>query len=315
MTTLVADIGGTNTRVALCDTPDSPREVARYRNAEFASLDAVLARYLADHGQPGCSTACVAVAGPVRGGAAKMTNLDWRIDAASVCAATGASAGFVINDLEAQGHALEDVLTRCLMGEPAANPGAETRLVVGLGTGFNAAPVHPVDGGTNYAVVPSESGHIGLPVWDGASLALSRELAGAHGYASVEEALSGRGILAVNAHVCRLVGVTPHATSQEFIAALSGTPGPTDSATSQLFCRVLGQVLSDFALIHLPFGGLYLIGGLARAMAPFFDAAGLPEAFHHKGRFSDFLRSFSLHIVEDDYSALTGCARYAKRHL
>ena len=78
---------------------------------------------------------------------------------------------------------------------------------------------------------------------------------------------------------------------------------------------MLGQVLSDLALIHLPFGGIYLIGGLARAMAPFFDAGGLPESFHHKGRFSDFLRAFSLHIVEDDYSALTGCARYARRHL
>ena len=51
-----------------------------------------------------------------------------------------------------------------------------------------------------------------------------------------------------------------------------------------------------------------------RATGQVFDPAGL-HPIHHKGRFSDFLRAFSLHIVEDDYSALTGCARYARRHL
>ena len=316
MTTIVADIGGTNTRVALCDTPDSPREVARFSNAEFGSLDAVIRHYLAERGHPRCTVACVAVAGPVRHGAARMTNLDWQIDSDTLRAATGAAHGFVINDLEAQGHALEDVPTRCLMGTPLAAPGAETRLVVGLGTGFNAAPVHPAEGGKEYAVVASECGHVGLPVWDEASASLARDLAVTHGFASVEEALSGRGLMHVNAHVAKLHGTAPRATSQDLIAALaSESPSATDLATSALFCRVLGQVLSDLALIHLPFGGIYLIGGLARAMAPFFDAGGLPESFHHKGRFSDFLRAFSLHIVEDDYSALTGCARYARRHL
>ena len=65
MTTIVADIGGTNTRVALCDTPDSPREVARFSNAEFGSLDAVIRHYLAERGHPRCTVACVGVAGPV----------------------------------------------------------------------------------------------------------------------------------------------------------------------------------------------------------------------------------------------------------
>ena len=52
MTTLAADIGGTNTRLALCDTPESPREIARFSNAEFGSLDAVIRHYLAERGHP-----------------------------------------------------------------------------------------------------------------------------------------------------------------------------------------------------------------------------------------------------------------------
>lgn len=310
MTTLVADIGGTNTRVALCDTPDTPREVARFRNVEFSALDSVLRHYLDGLGNPPVSAACVAVAGPVRNGVGRMTNLAWEMDGDTLCRATGAARAYVINDLEAQGHALDDVPTRLLMGaEPS--PAAGSRLVVGLGTGFNAAPVHAVAGQTQVHVVPSECGHISLPVWSKTSAALAAELAEKHGFASVEEALSGRGLLAVNAHVA---GDRARETTQDILAALNGAPSAQDHATATLFCSVLGRVLGDLALIHLPWGGIYLIGGLARAMAPFFDTHGLPDGFHDKGRFAKFMRDFSLCIVEDDYAALTGCARYAHRH-
>ena len=311
MTTLVADIGGTNTRVALCDTPDTPRGVARFRNADFTALDDVLRQYLAQAGSPTISAACVAVAGPVRGGVGRMTNLNWFMDAATLRAATGAAQAFVINDLEAQGHALDDVQTRLLMGG-APDRDAGPRLVVGLGTGFNAAPVHAAAGTTRVHVVPSECGHISLPAWNAETVALSRALADRHGFASVEEALSGRGLLAVNAH---RAGADAHTTTEALLAALGTAPTPSDHATATMFCRILGHVLGDLALIHLPWGGIYLIGGLARAMAPFFDAHGLPEAFHDKGRFATFMRDFSLCLVEDDYAALTGCARYALRHV
>ncbi|MCA8884116.1 MAG: glucokinase [Rhodobacteraceae bacterium] len=312
MTILVADIGGTNTRVALVsDGTTTARAVARFRNTEFGSLDSVLRHYLDQQGNPDCAAACVAVAGPVRDGVGRMTNLDWQMDGTALCAATGARAGFVINDLEAQGHALDDVPTRCLMGEGAAPRKAETRLVVGLGTGFNAAPVHG-GSGPDTQVVPSECGHISLPVWDADSLALAMALTQAHGFASVEEALSGRGLMAVHRHVA---GAAAHGSTEAFIAALNADGGaaPADLKTIGLFCRILGRVLGDQALIHLPFGGIYLIGGLARAVSPFFGASGLYDAFRDKGRFSGFMNDFQLFLVEDDYSALTGCARYVRR--
>ncbi|MEV8465416.1 glucokinase [Fluviibacterium sp. DFM31] len=313
MTILVADIGGTNTRVALVkEDATAPHSVARFRNAEFPSLEAVLDRYLTDLGRPLCTAACVAVAGPVRNGVGRMTNLAWEMDSERLCAATGAAHGYVINDLEAQGHALENVATRCLMGKPMPQETDETRLVVGLGTGFNAAPVHAGEG-AQYTVVPSECGHISLPVWDETSMALAMELAAVHEFASVEEALSGRGLMAVHAHVA---GDAAWATTVELIAALQEPEvRDVDRDTMRLFCQLLGRVLGDLALVHLPFGGIYLIGGLARAVSPFFVEGTLPEAFADKGRFREFMADFSLYLVEDDYAALTGCARYVGRQI
>jgi len=89
---LVADIGGTNTRVALADggriRTDSVR---RFRNTEFPDLDTILVRYLAESGVARVDGACVAAAGPVKDGVATMTNLDWTIDGGTLTRATGAA--------------------------------------------------------------------------------------------------------------------------------------------------------------------------------------------------------------------------------
>ena len=66
----------------------------------------MLAAYLATEGNVDCAGACVAVAGPVRDGVATLTNLDWTIDAATLARATRAETVAMLNDLQAQGHAL-----------------------------------------------------------------------------------------------------------------------------------------------------------------------------------------------------------------
>ena len=71
---------------------------------------------------------------------------------------------------------------------------------------------------------------------------------------------------------------------------------------------LLGQVLADLALIHLPYGGLYLIGGMARAMAPYLERFALADHFREARRVDLLLRQFSVTLVEDDNAALIGCA-------
>lgn len=80
--------------------------------------------------------------------------------------------------------------------------------------------------------------------------------------------------------------------------------------TARLYVHLLGAELGNLALIHLPFGGLYLIGGVARAMMPYMQEMGLADSFRDKGRFAEFMESFSVQVVEDDFAALTGCAAY-----
>lgn len=310
---LVADIGGTNTRVALA-VGDGVRSasIRRYANAGFADLETVLRRYLQEEGQPEVAGACVAAAGPVRDGVATMTNLDWTITADGLQAATGAGQTAILNDLQAQGHALGRIAPqhlRQVISGPKKSGGA--MLVVGLGTGMNAAPVHETPWGR--VVAASECGHISMPVRTDEDHRLARFVAEvgphAHGFAGVEDVLAGRGLERVYAFVAHEAGLSVDKRGAEIMTdAAAGETLALKAA--QLYVHLLGQELGNLALIHLPFGGLYLIGGVARALQPYFAQMDLAAHFRDKGRFGEFMGNFSVEIVEDDYAALTGCAAY-----
>ncbi|MFT4149495.1 MAG: glucokinase [Paracoccaceae bacterium] len=304
---LVADIGGTNTRVALAEgTQLRPDSLAKFRNAEFAGLEPILARYLADSGIAAVDGACVAAAGPVRDGVAEMTNLSWVIDGGQLTRATGARRVAILNDLQAQGHALGHIAPenlRPLVPGPQAAGG--TMLVVGVGTGFNAAPVHDTPG--HRIVPPSECGHVNMPVRTAADLRLAHFVERAHGFPGVEDVLSGRGLERLYAFAATEAGRPADLPAADIPAAIAAGDA-TALATGALFARLLGATVGNLALTHLPFGGVFLIGGVARAMLPAMETMGFAAAFRDKGRFAGFMEDFAVHVVEDDFAALTGCA-------
>ena len=308
---LVADIGGTNTRVALADGRQILGEtIRRYSNADYPGLETVLRRYIDDEGGVDPIAACVAVAGPVRDGRATMTNLNWTIDKDTLARATKAETVAILNDLQAQGHALgylDDANIRTIIDGPTGLPNA-ARLVVGVGTGFNAAPVFDTDKGR--LVTPSESGHANLPIRTERELRLCQFVSNAHGFPAVEDVLSGRGLERVYAFLGEEVGISAEAKAKDIMAACADGSDPRATESAQVFTQILGTVCGNLSLIQLPFGGVYLVGGVARAFAPFLTEFGFGDAFRDKGRFSGFMGNFRVSVIEDDYAALTGSATH-----
>ncbi|MGR3571657.1 glucokinase [Brevirhabdus sp.] len=313
---LVADIGGTNTRVALAE---GKRLVAgsikRYRNADHSDLESVLNLYLAAMGGVDCAGACVAVAGPVRDGVGSMTNLDWTIDTRTLARATRAETVAILNDLQAQSYALaflEPSKTPCVLDAPAAVTAATNapRLVIGIGTGFNAAPIHETANGTRYSA-PSECGHASLPVITDHEIALARHIEAEQGFCAVEDVLSGRGLERVYGFLSRDADATaPALMAADIMQAAAADATGTARRAVGLFVSMLGRVAGDLALIHLPYGGVYLVGGVARAVTPYLASCGFAEGFRDKGRFSAFMQNFPVSVIEDDYAALLGCAAF-----
>ena len=315
---ILADIGGTNTRVALANGKYIVAgSLTRYSNADYMAAGKDIAHILSDHlANAGASVSgvCVAAAGPVQDGVATLTNLDWTMDAAKLSGATGATRVAILNDLQAQGHALGHIAPqnlRTLVAGPF-RPGG-SMLVVGLGTGVNAAPVHNTPWGR--VVPPSECGHVNMPVRSDETLRLVRfveaRLAaeGEVPHAGVEEVLAGRGLETLYAFAATEAGRPGEKTSAEILAALASGDATARHA-AKLYTLIVGQMLADLALIHLPYGGIYLIGGMSRAMTPHFATFGLETAFREMRRVDLLQQDFSITVVEDDFAALTGCAAY-----
>ncbi len=308
---LVADIGGTNTRVALAEAGQLlPDSIRRYRNSDYPGLETVLRAYIETEDDVDCRGACVAVAGPVHDGRASLTNLDWTIDRDTVARATRAETVAVLNDLQAQGHALGRIASenlRHVIPGPAGHETA-TKLVVGVGTGFNASPVHDTPSGR--IVPPSEAGHANLPIRTEADLRLLRHVETVHGFPAVEDVLSGRGLERVYSWLGHEAGKPAEKLAADIVSGCKNGGDDRAREAVQVFVRILGTVTGNLALIHLPFGGVFLVGGVTRHVAPFLDRFGFDTAFRDKGRFSGLMQNFPVSVIEDDYAALTGAAKH-----
>jgi glucokinase len=250
------------------------------------------------------------VAGPVRGGVGELTNVDWHIDNDTLIRATGAENVAILNDLQAQGHALGFIdlanitpIIEC----PAAKENA-TMLVIGVGTGVNAAAaIHTRCG---RLVPPSECGHANLPIRTEDELRFCQYVETVHGFPSVEDVLSGRGLEHVYRWMGHEAGDEKELSAADIMAAVNDATDPRAEDAARMFVKILGTVAGNLSLIQLPFGGVFLIGGVVRAMAPHLQRLGFAEAFRDKGRFAGFMSNFSVSVIEDDFAALTGCASH-----
>lgn len=306
---IVADIGGTNTRVALSEGRSLRTEsIRRYRNDHFSGLDAVLSEFVSEMKPSTLDGACVAVAGPVSEGTAELTNRDWTIDAMTVSGPTGANTVLVLNDLEAQGHAVDllDANGMMVLSEGIPHSASGDALVIGVGTGFNCASVR----GERQArdVSAAEAGHMTCPARNTSEFELLQFVENADDFPSVEEVLSGRGLERIYQWLGLKAGTESRANAAEIVAACEAQSEARAIETVRYFTRFLGTVTGDLALVHLPRGGIFLVGGVAQSISPYFTRFGFLEAMTDKGRFSGLVGSYPVTVVTDDYAALLGCS-------
>ena len=302
---LVADVGGTHTRVSLTlGTLLLENTIKKFQNSTADSLEIILSQYLTLQSNPYIDGICVAVAGPVAQNSVELTNISWTIDLDQLKKVSQAPITALLNDLQAQGYALsslDDAHIEHLFGQKATNRD-KRMLVCGIGTGFNIAQFVPTPYGS--VVPPAEAGHARIPVRTERERWIVDQITADKGFASVEQILSGRGLALLNRYICPEVPRTP----QEVIRDAKNDPKAEDVINCML--GFAGSIFGDLALTTLPFGGIYLIGGVSRAIAPFIRYENYGVAFCDKGRFSDFNQQFATQIVIDDFAALKGCANY-----
>lgn len=307
-TLLVGDIGGTNARLALVRGGEVIRE-GRSRCARWTSLAPMVSDFLA-----GATTspdaACVAVAGPVRGGRVVMTNLGWSLETDEVARAAGCPLRLV-NDFHAQAVAMpllgpDDSVPLC----PGTRDEAAPIAVLGAGTGLGEAIVAR-DGRGDWLAVPGEGAHGRFAPRDERDVALLRTLWRRWpDHVSVERVVSGPGLVNVYDH---FRGDAPrHAEMDtEDPAAvvvrlgLAGTCAASVAAL-EVFAGAYGEEAATLAL-KCNAGIVYLTGGVTPRVRPALEAHFRP-AFVGKGRYGAWLETVPVRIVTHPDPGLMGAA-------
>ncbi len=297
---LLADVGASHTRLALATSEGlGAGTAARFSNASHDGFGAVVAAYL--DGRK-VAAVCAGVAGPVRGGAARLTNIDWEIDSAEVARVSGAVRVHLMNDLQAQACALDDLPVSAFVPIlPGVADPEGPRMMMGLGTGSNIAVAHRVAG--RLFVPPAEAGHSSLPHMGEALNRIIAAVAQEAAHKPYEALLSGPGL----ARLHRLC--TGETMSAPEIVADLDAGGAEARATLVLFTRLLGTVMGNLALTHMATGGVFLIGSVARALAPHLVGLGLADTFTAKGPYTTIMTAMPVTLISDDTAALTGCWR------
>ncbi|PTM41886.1 ROK family protein [Bosea sp. 124] len=307
---LVADIGGTNCRLSLVEHASAGHQpLARIATGSQATPEAALEAVLTTLAQRPRS-AVLAVAGPLEGRNAQLTNANWHFDGPQLGRALGLEQGLLVNDFEAQAAALavlaETDLTTLVTGEPEAGG---TRLVLGPGTGFGAAAL--VRRGTRGVLVPTECGHIGIGPEDAAEEKIWPALTAGLPRVTVEGLLSGDGLVRFHRAVASESGMLEADVSAADVTTLALDGDPAALMAVVCFWRLLARVAGDLALAFKATGGVYIGGGIVPRLLPLADRATIHAVFCGKPPMEDLAARFALHVVTARDSAEQGLAAIA----
>ncbi len=318
---LVADIGGTNTRLGVISDGELT-SLHKHPTGSLADLHAALHDVRVAQGTP--PRAVVAAgAGPVRDGTIHLTNAHLKLSEAELAEATESDHTFVINDFTAAAWSVAEVTgTDVEPLQGAASPPLGTRLVVGPGTGLGVGALIYSEG--HFHTASGEGGHMGLSPRHKDEVevfAAAKELApecffGDSLVLEAEMFLSGTGLPILYQAVGLASGqnTTAVRTAKDILQAAQDGTDTCAVKTARMFTEHLGAIMGDLAVALVPRGGVFLVGGVAEKNRWLFDQDFL-NAFNAGGRFSGLREEMNLYISRQDEFGIVGANNFCKNAL
>lgn len=319
---LAGEIGATRTRLAAFETEGNRLKCVvekTYMSQNHGGLAEILPQFIRGEGIP-VHSACFGVAGPVRGGRSKISNLPWTIDAKELASQLKLNSVGLLNDLEAYAYGLDaleskDFITLNVGSDDAGG----NRAVISAKTGLGMAGLY-WDGFRHHPFA-CEGGHADFAPRDQVQMELLAYLQKEFGRVSCERILSGPGIRHIYDFLRDTKKAEEPAWLREHLAATQDQPplisqlalegkAAICEKTLEIFVGVFGAEAGNCALRYMSSGGIFIGGTIAAKIAPAMQTRGFMQAFLDKGRMEALLKDMPVQIVTNDDCGLIGAARY-----
>ena len=207
--------------------------------------------------------------------------------------------------------------------------------IIGAGTGLGQGFLIPQPNG-QYQVFNSEGGHCDFAPRNLEEFELLTWVKNSHQLTrvSVERIVSGMGLVNIyqylrsrypdqeSPHLAQLHQQWEKESCQaersidlaaEVAQAASQQTDNLCERALQLFVSAYGSEAGNLALKILPYGGLYIAGGIAAKILPLLDRYQFLEAFHHKGRMRPLMQNIPIAVITNAKVGLMGAAIHANQ--
>jgi glucokinase len=319
---LAGDIGGTKANLgvfALQRELPTRHVMESYSSKDAASLEELIERFLAQHPSR-FTSACFGIAGPVRQGVIKTTNLPWVVSEENLKSLLGLEHVRLINDLVAVSYSIPVLAESEVYQLNKGKPDPEGTVgIVAPGTGLGVSLLTIVDG--KVRPIASEAGHVDFAPRNDTEIELLRHLLTRMPRVSVERLASGPGLFTIYTWLRDYRNYTEPSwlterLGLEDVSKVISEVGmkeedPLCVEALDLYVSILGASAGDLALSGMTTGGLYLGGGISPKIMKKLADGTFMAAFTSKGRFSDLMTDIPVRVILNDQAALLGAAFHA----
>jgi glucokinase len=323
-TMLAVDIGGTKTLLELFNEQGDTLLQLKLDSHRFDSFDECLLQFLKQTGAQNqtISTACIAVAGPVSGNTGRVTKLPWQLDAKALEEKFEIAKVRLCNDFEAVGYGISCLSPTDLITLQAGNNREDTpRAVIGSGTGLGQAILVPEK--ADWRVLPTEGGHVDFAPLDRNQQLLLEHMQQRHQHVSYDRLVCGSGLVTIYNFLRDYQQLTENPDLRlemiqgDAAAAISEFAikhaDPLANKALDMFVSIYGAQAGNLALACLPYGGIYLAGGIVTKNLNKFQDGHFLAAFRDKGRMQDLMSHIPVHIILDEQVGLKGARLLASK--
>ncbi len=319
---LAGDIGATRTRLAAFQTEGNKLQCVvekTYKSQEHDGLREIIDTFVKNEGIP-VHSACFGVAGPVRAGRSKISNLPWTIDSRELASQLRLNSVGLINDLEAYAYGIDALESKDFVTLSDGIEDAEgNRVVISARTGLGVAGLYW--DGFRHHPFPCEGGHADFAPKNELEAELAQYLRRKYGHVSCERILSGPGIKNIYDFLHDTEKAEEPAWLQKQMSEASDPPALISQLalehkaaicdqTLNIFVSVYGSETGNCALNFLATGGIFIGGSIAAKIVPRMQDPVFMNSFLDKGRMRALLADMPVKIVANDDSGIIGAARY-----
>ena len=319
---LAGEIGGTRIRLAAFDKDGSKLQLVvekTYPSQEHSNLSEIVSTFVQSEGIA-VHTACFGVAGPVRRGRSKISNLPWVIDSRDLAKLLKLDTVGMINDSEAYAYGIDGLDSKDLVTLNEGSVDAEgNRAVISARTGLGVAGLYW--DGFRHHPFGCEGGHSDFAPGNELETAMLAYLQKKYGHISYERILSGPGIKNIYDFLRDSKIAEEPSWLKDQMAAAADPPAlisrlaaegkaPICDQTMTVFVSVYGAQAGNVALNFMSTGGVFIGGIVAARNVKLMKDPIFMKSFLDKGRMESLLKEIPVTIVLNDNSGLIGAARY-----